>query len=241
MSYIYSVKPVYPMEMQIAYDTDVQLADTLLHKEIGTPASYQTTCPAPEQPVEEYITYESIISGDDIDNMRELRKTKYHKAITGYRWTNTNLTQTEIDALIAFFVARKGRYENFNINYSYIFGGATTLVRFADDTLKISLDHYKRWSATVNVEEAVSGTYSARRLNAQRTLNLQYRKSDLSALKTFFSTTVTGRAITYTVDLSQLASYLTGSYTMRFNSDAFRIIRRSDNFYTVNVELIEVI
>jgi len=241
MSYIYSVKPVYPFEMTIAYDTDMQLSDTLLHKEIGTAAVYQTTCPAPEQPVEEYITYESIISGDNIDNMRELRKNKFHQAITGYKWQSANLTTAEVDALIAFYIARKGRYENFSITYPYLFSGAATLVRFAEDELKIRLDHYKRWSVTVNIEQAVNGIYAPRRLNPQRTLNLQYRKSDLSTLKTFFSSTVDGRAITYTVDLSQFASYLSGSYTMRFNQDVFRIIRRSDNFYTVNVELIEVI
>lgn len=238
--YIYTVHPIFPLVEEITFDTEAIEQDSLFHASIGSPVSFQTTCPAPRYPVHEVLTRKTFVS-DNINNPKEQRRNPYETHIVGYVLNWNNLINTQINALINFFVARKGRFQNFNIQYSYLFNNVSTLVRFNSDTLRISLDSYGRFSASIEIGRAINGRYVARRTNPRRKFLLTYDNSDLSALKTFFQNTALGRYTNYTFDLSQLASNLSGSYNVRFNSDEYLERWEHDNQFMVEVELLEVV
>lgn len=238
--YIYTVHPNYPIVEEITFDTDEIGQDSLFHASIGSPASFQTTCPAPLHPVREITARKTFVS-DNINNPREQRRNPYETHTIGYGLSWNNLVASQINALINFFVARKGRFQNFNIQYSYLFGNVSTLVRFNADLLKITLDSYGRFSANIEIMRAVNGRYVSKLTNPRRKFLLAYDLSNLSALKTFFQDTALGRYTNYTFDLSQLSSSLSGSYNVRFNSDEYLERWEHDNQFMAEVELIEVI
>lgn len=238
--YIYTVHPIFPLIQEIAFDTEVIAQDSLFHASFGSPASFQSTCPAPRHPVQEITNRKTFVS-DNINNPREQRRNPYETHELGYVLNWNNLVNAQISALINFFIARKGRFQNFNIQYSYLFGGANTLVRFNSDILRISLDSYGRFSVSVEIARSINGRYIPNWNNPRRKFSLIYDKSDLSDLKTFFQNTALGRYTNYTFDLSQLASNLSGSYNVRFNSDEYLERWEHDNQYLVEVELLQVI
>lgn len=242
MAYPYNLKPAFPFVEEIVFHTDIIKLSSLLHAEIGTAASWNTTCPAPKHPVQELTRRKTLVS-DDIDNLKEKRRVEYEVETIGYTFALSNMTQTQRDNLVTFFNARKGMFDNFKINYSYLFNNAITLVRFDMDTLKISLDSYKRYSTTITIMRSLNHRYIARRATPRRKWTLRYdRETSLSDLKTFYTDTAKGRSESFTFNPSQIASYLENTnYTVRFDSDDYIEKWEGDNDKNVEVELITVV
>lgn len=242
MAYPYNLKPAFPFVEEIVFHTDIIKLSSLFHAEIGTAASWNTTCPAPKHPVHELTRRKTLVS-DDIDNVYEKRRVEHEVETIGYTFTLPNLTQAQRDALVTFFTARKGMFDNFKINYSYLFNNVETLVRFDMDTLKISLDSYKRYSAIITIMRALNHRYIARWATPRRKWTLRYdRETSLSDLKTFYTDTAKGRSESFTFNPSQIASYLENTnYTVRFDSDDYIEKWEGDNDKNVEVELITVV
>lgn len=242
MTYPYSLKPAFPVIEEIVFRTDVIRLSSLFHAEIGTAASWQSTCPAPKHPVHELTRRKTLVS-EDIENLNEKRRVEYEVETIGYTFELPNMTQAQRDALVTFFNARKGMFDNFKINYSYLFNNTETLVRFDMDTLKISLDSYKRYSATITIMRALNHRYTAKLSTPMRKFTLNYnRETDLSALKSFYTDTAKGRSESFTFNPSQIASYLDNTnYTVRFDSDDYIEKWEGDNDKNVEVELVTVI
>lgn len=242
MAYPYALKPVFPIIEEISFHTEIIKLSSLFHAAIGTAANWQDTCPAPKHPVHEITRRKSLVS-DDIDNLNEKRRVEYEVETVGYTFELPNMTQAQRDALVAFFNARKGMFDNFYINYSYLFGGVSTLVRFDTDTLRLSLDSYKRYSATITIMRALNHRYIAKLATPQRKWSLRYnRETSLSALKTFYVDTGKGRSVSFTFTPYSVADYLENTgYTVRFGSDDYIEKWEGDNDKNVEVELITVI
>lgn len=238
--YTYAKHPIFPLTEEIMFDTEVVKLESLSHAAIGSPASYQSTCPAPRYPVQELTTRKTLVS-DNIDNLKEKRRVEYEDEVIGYTFTLNNMTRTQKNNLVSFFTSRKGMFENFYINYSYLFSNTNTLVRFDMDTLSIDVTHPDRYEATVTIIKALNHRYIPRLSTPRRKFTLRYKKSDLSALKTFFKDTAKGRETSYTFNPYQLSTYLENTnYTVRFNSDEFLERWQASNDYEVEVELITV-
>mgnify|MGYP001564868014 CR=1 FL=1 len=241
MAYPYSLKPAFPIVEEISFHTDIIKQSSLFHAEIGTAASWQTTCPAPKHPVHELTRRKTLVS-DDIDNVYEKRRVEYEIETIGYTFDIWNMTQTQRDNLVTFFNARKGMFDNFKISYSYLFGGVETLVRFDMDTLKLSLDSFKRYSTTITIMRSLNHRYIAKIATPRRKWTLKYdRETSLSALKTFYIDTGKGRSASFTFTPYSIATYLENTaYTVRFDSDDYIEKWKGDNDKNVEVELITV-
>ncbi len=242
MAYPYTLKPAFPIIEEISFHTEILKLSSLFHAEIGTAASWQTTCPAPKHPVHEITRRKSLVS-DDIDNLNEKRRVEYEVETIGYTFELPNMTPAQRDALVTFFNARKGMFDNFKINYTYLFSGVETLVRFDMDTLKLSLDSYKRYSATITIMRALNHRYIAKLATPQRRWTLRYnRETSLIALKTFYTDTGKGRSASFVFTPYSVATYLENTaYTVRFDSDDYIEKWEGDNDKNVEVELITVI
>ena len=152
-----------------------------------------------------------------------------------------HITDSERATLLNFFLSRKGKFDNFYIQYPKIFGNANTLVRFNADTLEVRLDSYKLYSASIEIRRAVNGRYIQNQINPRREFVFPYKEGDLDALKTWLNDTAIGRYAAFTLDMSQIESYRTDSYTCRMKNDDFSERYVGVQEKTIEVELIETI
>ena len=242
MAYPYGLKPAYPIIEEIVFNTEIIKLSSLFHAEIGTAANWQDTCPSPRHPVQELTRRKTLVS-DNIDNLAEKRRVEYETEITGYTFDLWNMTQTQRDNAVNFFIARKGIFDNFKINYSYLFDNVSTLVRFDIDTLRLSLDSYKRYSTTVTILRSLNYCYISKNATPRRKWTLKYnRETSLSTLKTFYTGTGVGRSASFTFNPNSVANYLENTnYTVRFGSDDYIEKWEGDNDKNVEVELITVV
>lgn len=244
--YIYTIKPEYPVEETISFLTDAVEFDSLAHIAVGTPAQFNTytyngkLMPTPQFPIEETTSRESLIS-DLQDKKFEQRRVRHETNVKSYNLNFDLITHEEKETLVNFFLARKGRYDNFNIQYPTMFDNANTLVRFNADTLEVRLISHRIWTASIEVKQAVNGQYSNKYAGARREFVFPYKDSSLSTLKTWLKDTAVGRSASFTLDLSQILSYLSGSYTCRLKSDDFLENYSGINDKTIDVELIETV
>lgn len=244
--YIYSIKPEFPITERISFLTDIVEFDSLSHVAVGTPAQFNTysyngtAMPAPQFPIEETTLRESLVSGLQ-DKKYEQRRVRHETNVRSYVLNFELITQEEKETLVNFFLARKGKYDNFNIQYPTLFDNANALVRFNEDTLEVRLISHRIWSASIEVKQAVNGQYTARYAVARREFVFPYKDSSLSALKTWLKDTAAGRSVSFALDLSQVLSYLSGSYTCRLKSDDFVENYSGVSEKTIDVELIETV
>lgn len=244
--YIYSVIPDFPIVERISFLTDVVEYDSISHVAAGTPVQFNTysyngvVMPAPQFPVDETTNRLSLVSNLQ-DNKYEQRRARHESNIKSYTLNFELITQEEKETLVNFFLYRKGRLDNYNIQYPTMFDNANTVVRFSEDTLEVRLDSHRIWSASIGLKQSVNGQYTAKYAVARREFVFSYKGSSLSPLKTWLEDTAVGRSGSFTVDLSQILSYLSGSYTCRLKSDDF-----AEKFFgagekTIDVELIETV
>ncbi len=240
--YIYSIKPKYPIRETISFLTDAVEFDSITHAPVGSPATFQTTTnmPKPVFPIEETTIRESLIS-DLQDKKFEQSRVRHEKSIRSYLLNFKHMTLVQRNALVNFFVARKGKLDNFYIQYPEIFDGASTLVRFTQDALEISIDEYQIFSAAIEIKQAVNGQYSSKWAGARREYRLPYEHGDLDALTAWYEATAIGRSGKFTFDIAQIESYMTGPYTCRLRSDD--LLQRQTKYLnkTIEIELIETV
>ena len=244
--YIYTIKPEFPITERISFLTDIVEFDALLHVAVGSPAQFNTytyngvLMPAPQFPVQETTNRESLVS-DLQDKKFEQRRVRYETNIKSYNLNFELITYGEKETLVNFFTARKGKYDNFNVQYPTMFDGANTLVRFATDTLEVQLVNHRIYTASIEVRQAVNGQYSIKNAGARREFVFPYLDSSLTTLKTWLKDTAAGRSASFTLDLSQILNYLSGAYTCRLKSDDFLESYNGINEKTIEVELIETV
>lgn len=242
--YIYSIKPEYPITEKISFNTEIIEQDSLFHAPVGSPAQFNTytynstIMPTPQFPIEETTKRETLISQL---NPFEQRRSRHEAPVSSYMLSWKHLIPGERDTLVNFFLARKGKFDNFYIQYPTIFGGANTLVRFNADTLEIRLDSFKLYSASIEIKRAVNGRYIQQQINPRREFIFPYKEGDLDALKTWLNDTAIGRYAVFTLDMSQIESYRTDSYTCRLKNDEFTERYTGIHEKTIEVELIEVL
>ena len=245
-NYIYSIKPEYPITEKISFNTEIIEQDSLFHAPVGSPAQFNTysyngtVMPAPQFPVEETTLRESLIS-DLQDKKFEQRRVRHETNIKSYRLNFDLITQEEKETLVNFFVARKGRQDNFNIQYPTMFDNANALVRFNMDALEVRLISHKIWTASIEIKQAVNGQYTAKYAGARREFVFPYKDSSLATLQTWLKDTAVGRSASFTLDLSQILTYLSGTYTCRLKNDEFMERYVGINEKVIEVELIETI
>ena len=243
-NYIYSPKPEYPITERVSFNTEVIKQDSLFHAPVGSPAQFNTytysgtLMPAPQFPIEETTKRETLISQL---NPFEQRRSRHEAPVLSYMLSWKHLTHEERNTLVNFFLLRKGKFDNFYVQYPTIFGNVNTLVRFNADTLEIRLDSYKMYSASIEVGRSVNGRYIQQQINPRREFIFPYKESDLAALKTWLNDTAIGRYTAFTLDISQIESYATGTYTCRLKNDEFMERYSGINEKTIEVELIEVL
>ncbi len=242
-NYIYSIKPEYPVTERISFNTESIEQDSLFHAPVGTPAQFNTytysgtLMPAPQFPIEETTKRETLVSQL---NPFEQRRSRHEAPALSYMLSWQHMTHEERNTLVDFFLSRKGKFDNFYIQYPKLFAGVNTLVRFNADTLEISLDSYKLYSANIEIRRAVNGRYIQQQINPRREFIFPYKESDLAALKTWLNDTAIGRYTAFTLDMSQIESYLAGTYTCRLKNDEFTERYAGISEKTIEVELIEV-
>lgn len=244
--YIYSIKPEFSISERISLFTDIVEYDSLAHVAVGTPAQFNTysyngtVMPAPQFPIEETTLRESLIS-DLQDEKFEQRRVRHETNVKSYNLNFDLITNEEKETLVNFFVARKGKQDNFNIQYPTMFDNANTLVRFNEDTLEARLISHRIWAASIEVKQAVNGQYTAKYAGARREFVLPYKGSSLSTLKTWLKDTAIGRSANFALDVSQILSYLSGSYTCRLKNDEFTERYVGIHEKIIEVELIETV
>mgnify|MGYP001559890142 CR=1 FL=1 len=242
-NYLYTPKPEYPIVEKISFNTEVIEQDSLFHAPVGSPAQFNTytynsvLMPAPQFPIEETTKRETLISQL---NPFEQRRSRHEAPVLSNMLSWQHITHEERNTLVDFFLSRKGKFDNFYIQYPTLFAGVNTLVRFNADTLESSLDSYKLYSASIEIRRAVNGRYIQQQINPRREFIFPYKESDLAALKTWLNDTAVGRYTAFTLDMSQIASYLSGSYTCRLKNDEFTERYTGVQEKIIEVELIEV-
>ena len=244
--YIYTIKPEFPMIERISFLTDSVEFDSIRHVAVGTPAQFNTytyngtLMPAPQFPIQETTIRDSLIS-DLQDKKYEQRRVRHETHVKSYTLNFERITHEEKETLVNFFLARKGRYDNFNIQYPTMFDTVNTLARFNEDTLEVRLLSHKIYTASIEVKQTVNGQYAAKYAGARREFGFPYKDSALTTLKTWLKDTAAGRSASFTLDLSQVLSYLSGTYTCRLKSDDFLENYSGINEKTIEVELIETV
>lgn len=242
--YLYSIKPEYPLTERISFKTEIIGQDSLFHAPVGTPAQFNTytynsvLMPTPQFPIEETTKRETLVSRL---NPFEQRRSRHEAPVLSYMLSWRHLTHEERNTLVNFFLSRKGRFDNFYIQYPTIFGNVSTLVRFNADTLEVRLDSYKMYSASIEIGRAVNGRYIQQQINPLREFIFPYKESDLNALKTWLNDTAVGRYTAFTLDVSQIESYMSGSYTCRLKNDEFTERYVGIHEKIIEVELIETL
>ena len=242
-NYIYSIKPEYPVIEKILFNTEIIELDSLFHAPVGSPAQFNTytynsvLMPAPQFPIEETTKRETLISQL---NPFEQRRSRHEAPVSSYMLSWQHLTHEERNTLVNFFLLRKGKFDNFYIQYPTIYGGGNTLVRFNADQLELKLDSYKLYSASIEIKRAVNGRYIQQQINPRREFIFPYKEADLDALKTWLKDTAIGRYTAFTLDISQIESYATGTYSCRLKNDEFTERYTGIHEKIIEVELIEV-
>ena len=243
-NYIYSIKTEYPVTERISFNTEIIGQDSLFHAPVGSPAQFNTytysgtLMPAPQFPIEETTERETLVSRL---NPFEQRRSRHEAPVLSYMLSWQHITHEERNTLVNFFLLRKGKFDNFYIQYPTIFGNVNTLVRFNSDTLEIRLNTFKLYSASIEVRRAVNGRYIQQQINPRREFVLPYKDSDLAALKTWLNDTAIGRYTAFTLDTSRIESYLAGTYTCRLKNDEFAESYVGISEKTIEIELIETI
>lgn len=244
--YLYSIKPEYPVRETISFATDIAEYDSIIHPQIGSPVRFDiysyngTLMPAPQFPVEETTARESLVSALQ-SSKYEHRRAKYETAVRSYMLHFDLINNEERNTLVNFFLARKGRFDNFKILYPTMFGGAETLVRFNTDELAVTLKSFRRYEISIEVRQAVNGQYIPKWAGARREFAFAYRADDLSALKTWVKDVAKGRSEKFTLDVSQVIPYWTGTYVCRLKEDDVTESYDDISDKNSNIELIETI
>lgn len=244
--YIYTIKPEFPVKETISFLTDVVEFDSLAYSPVGTPARFDaytyngTLMPAPQFPIEETTSRESLISGLQ-DKKYEQRRVRHEKYIRSYMLHFDLITHEERNTLVNFFINRKGKYDNFKILYPTMFDGSETLVRFNADTLEIVLKNCRIYEISIEVRQAVSGQYTPRWAGARREFRFPYKDSTLATLKTWVNDTAKGRSESFSLDASQVIPYWSGTYTCRLKEDDVTEQYNDINERLSKLELIETI
>lgn|SRR5574337_319514 len=243
--FIYTIPPLTITE-NIEFKTDILPYDTLTNVPVGSPVTYPTVdanLPTPMFPLRSTKSKATIVSSDEIRSKREFRSQKFEKLLQYYNLEFHDISPAQANALRSFFIARKGKYNNFYISYPELFDGVSTLVRFTEDTLSIQLKSYKRFYAKVQIGEAYNAKYIPQYYTQRTSFTLQYTKDSLEDIDTFFSDTAIGRYATFNFNPSSLVSYLYNqTYLVRMDIDQLERDLITDDYSSIaNISLVEVI
>ena len=122
-NYFYTIKPEYPITEKISFNTEVIEQNSLFHAPVGTPAKFNTytynsvLMPAPQFPIEETTKRETLISQL---NPFEQRRSRHEAPVLSYMLAWQHITDSERATLLNFFLSRKGKFDNFYIQYPKI-------------------------------------------------------------------------------------------------------------------------
>jgi hypothetical protein len=245
------IAATYPFIEKIKFDTEVIELNSLKQAAVGSLSRFDTfiNMPSPSYSIMESITRDIIVSGND--NLREQRKPRYEASLRRYKLHFDAISYTQADALKYFFIARKGRYNNFYIqktenspytSYS-LFEGNLTVVNFDSDVLTISMNGPGRFFADIPIVESYNSIRIPKQLNPIREFTINYAIENLSTLIDFFENHAVGKNEVFTFNpYSMVSHYLDNTnYIVRFDIDSFEREIRQINEDTVSVVLKEVV
>jgi len=250
--FISSPKPSYPILEKIIFSTTVIPLSTLKQAAYGslTRMDTQSNMPIPFYSINESISRE-VISSSEIDNLREQRRTRFEAALRKYALHFDNINSDQRTAIKTFFVNRKGRFNNFSLQYAEaspyteysMFGGDITTVNFDSDELEISMIAPGRFSVEIPIIEAYNSIRFPKRFTTAHEFLLSYSVDDLTNLITFFEDTVTGKDIIFNFNpYSMISNYLENTtYTVRFDMESFERQIKQIEEDMVSISLKEVI
>ena len=250
--YISSIKPSYPIVERIIFSTEIISLNSLKQAAHGSLVRMdtQTNMHKPFYGIKESILKDTITS-EGIDNLREQRRPRYEVALRRYPLHFDNVNTDERTAIKTFFTNRKGRFNNFSVQYVEaspytefsMFEGAVTTVNFDSDILEIAMIAPGRFSIEVPIVEASNSLRFRKQFAVAHEFSLNYSVEDLTDLITFFEDTVVGKDIIFNFNpYSMLSNYLeNATYTVRFDMDSFERNIKQIEEDMVSINLKEVI
>ena len=230
--YISTIKPSYPIVERVLFSTEVISLNSLKQAAYGSLVRMdtQTNMPKPFYNIKESILKNTITS-EEIDNLREQRRPRYEAALRRYPLHFDNVNADERTAIKAFFTNRKGRFNNFSVQYAEaspytefsMFEGAITTVNFDSDMLEISMITPGRFSIEIPIVEASNSLRFQKQFTTAHEFSLNYSVEDLTDLITFFEDTASGKDIIFNFNpYSMVSNYLENTtYTVRFDMETF--------------------
>ena len=250
--YISTIKPSYPIIEKVIFSTEVILLSSLKQAAYGSLVRMDTQAnmPKPFYGIDESILKNTITS-ERIDNLREQRRPRYEAALRRYSLHFDNVSVDERAAIKTFFTNRKGRFNNFSVQYAEVspytefsmFEGAITTVNFDSDILEISMITPGRFFIETSIVEASNSLRFQRQFTAAHDFSLTYSVEDLTDLITFFEDTAVGKDIIFNFNpYSMISNYLENiTYTVRFNMESFERNIKQIEEDMVSIDLKEVI
>ena len=250
--YISTIKPSYPIIERVIFSTEVISLNSLKQAAYGSLVRMdtQTNMPKPFYNIKESILKNTITS-EGIDNLREQRRPRYEAALRRYPLHFDNVSTDERTAIKTFFTNRKGRFNNFSVQYAEaspytefsMFEGAITTVNFDSDILEIVMIAPGRFSIEVSIVEASNSLRFQKQFTTAHEFSLNYSVEDLTDLITFFEDTVVGKDIIFNFNpYSMISNYLENTtYTVRFDMESFERNIKQIEEDMVSVNLKEVI
>ena len=250
--FISSIKPSYPIVERVVFSTEVISLNSLKQAAYGSLVRMdtQTNMPKPFYEIKESILKNTITS-EGISNLREQRRPRYEAALRRYPLHFDNVSSDERTAIKTFFTNRKGRFNNFSVQYAEaspytefsMFEGGITTVNFDSDILEISMIAPGRFSIEVPIVEASNSLRFKKQFTGAHEFSLNYSVEDLTDLITFFEDTVAGKDIIFNFNpYSMVSNYLENTtYTVRFDMVSFEREIKQIEEDMVSINLKEVI
>ena len=250
--FINSIKPSYPIIERVIFSTEVIPLNSLKQAAYGSLVRMDTQANMPKP---FYETKESIlkatITSEGMGNLREQRRPRYEVSLRRYPLHFDNVNTDERTAIKTFFTNRKGRFNNFSVQYAEaapytefsMFEGAITTVNFDSDILEIAMIAPGRFSIEVPIVEASNSLRFKKQFVGAHEFSLNYSVEDLTDLITFFEDTVAGKDIIFNFNpYSMVSNYLENTtYTVRFDMDSFERNIKQIEEDMVSVNLKEVV
>lgn len=250
--YISSIKPSFPIIERVIFSTEVIPLSSLKQAAYGSliRMDTQTNMPKPFYSIKESI-FKDTITSEGINNLREQRRPRYEAALRRYPLHFDNVSADERTAIKTFFVNRKGRYNNFSVQYAEVapytefsmFEGAITTVNFDSDALEISMIAPGRFSIESSIIESSNSLRFPKQFTTAHEFLLRYTAEDLTDLIAFFEDTAIGKDVIFNFNpYSMVSNYLENTtYTVRFDMESFERNIKQIEEDTVSIDLKEVI